>query len=87
MSAVYTHTFSGVKYEVAVLEGSLRGLCSSPHGREPRLVLCCDLESRGGLETAIHEALHASFFAQTEEKVTSTAYDVARFLWRLGYRI
>jgi len=80
-----TATFNGVKYEVDIC-GPLDGLCNSPRGSSSIIRICTDLEKCKGLETAIHESLHACFWAKTEEKVSQTAKDVARFLWRLGFR-
>lgn len=45
-----------------------------------------ELDTAAGLETAVHEALHACNWLKSEAKVTETAHDVAGFLWRLGYR-
>ena len=45
-----------------------------------------DLNKRVGLETAIHEALHACNWSASEEKVTQTARDISRLLWRIGFR-
>lgn len=45
-----------------------------------------DMGTRIGLETLIHESLHACNWKASEENVTQTAHDIARFLWRLGYR-
>ena len=39
------------------------------------------------LDTIIHESLHACFPDATEEDVTTSASDIARLLWQLGYRI
>jgi hypothetical protein len=38
------------------------------------------------LDTTIHEALHATFEKLSEKSVEEGATDIARFLWRLGYR-
>lgn len=46
------------------------------------------LVGRSRLETEIHEAIHASMGPTiSEEAVEHTARDIARLLWRLGYRI
>lgn len=51
------------------------------------LIIERDLTKKVGLETAIHEALHACSWHTSEEKVTRTARDIARFLWNIGYRL
>ena len=83
---VKSATFNKVRYEIDVC-GPIDGCCDYPHGGKPTIRICADLKFRKGLETAIHESLHASCWAKSEEKVTQTAKDVARFLWRLGFRL
>ena len=85
MKPVHTATFNGVKYDVDLC-GPIDGSCDSPLGGKPNIRICTNLETQTGLETAIHESLHASFWAKTDEKVGQTARDIARLLWRLGYR-
>ena len=83
---IRTATFNDVKYDVKLIE-PVDGICDSPTGARPTLTVYADLNSQEGLETVIHESLHACFWAKTEEKVSQTAKDVARFLWRLGFRL
>lgn len=77
-----THTFDGIKYHIIIDE--LDGNCDTD--TKFWIILERDLSKRVGLETAIHEALHACDWRAQEDKVTVTAKDIARFLWRLGYR-
>lgn len=83
MAEVKTHTFNGRKHNIIVQE--LDGFCDT-FKLERTMLISCDLDTRVGLETAIHESLHACNWRATESSVTNTAYDIARFLWRLGYR-
>lgn len=78
-----THTFNGIKYHLIFEE--LDGNCDTD--AKYWLIVERDLSKRIGLETAIHEALHACNWSKSEESVTITARDLARFLWNLGYRI
>jgi hypothetical protein len=78
-----THTFNGVKYQL-ILE-KLDGLCVTECS--DYLVVERDLKTRVGLETMIHEALHACAWSASEKKIDQTARDTARLLWRLGYRL
>lgn len=39
------------------------------------------------MDTIIHEALHCIRPELDEQAVADTATDIARLLWRLGYRI
>lgn len=82
MAVVKTHTFNNVKYHIIIDE--LDGNCDTDN--KHWLIIERDLTTKAGLETAIHEALHACSWMSKEEKVDRTAKDIARFLWRLGYR-
>lgn len=77
-----TATFDGKRYKVIVDE--LDGNCDTDDNYW--IIIERDLKTKIGLETTIHEALHACSWKTTEEKVDRTARDVARFLWNLGYR-
>ena len=79
-----THTFCGRKYIIDI--GSFDGLCNT-HKPEHEIHILRDLKTKAGLETAIHESLHACQWPASEERTEQTAYDIARFLWRLGYRL
>jgi len=90
MGPVKTNSFNGVKYDIKVYDPNkekIDGLCDSPIGNSRTLRIFADMNTRRGLETCIHEALHACFWAKTEDKVEQTARDIARLLWRLNYRI
>lgn len=39
------------------------------------------------LDTELHEALHAAYPMLDEEAVKQGATDIARLLWRIGYRL
>jgi len=83
---IKTHTFAGVSYDVDV-EGPFDGVCEFPRsGKRPALRVSIDINTRKGLETLLHECLHAEVWAKTEEVVDRASYDIARLLWRLGFR-
>ena len=82
MSEVKTHTFNGKKYHIMLCD--LDGNTDTDY--KLWLIVERDLKKKIGLETTIHEALHACCWRSTEQKVENTARDIARFLWRLGYR-
>jgi len=83
---IKTHTFAGVSYDVDV-EGPFDGVCEFPRSnRRPALRVSIDINTRKGLETLLHECLHAEVWAKTEEVVDRASYDIARLLWRLGFR-
>ena len=78
-----THTFNGKKYHL-MLE-KLDGMCDTDD--KYWLVVGRNLKTRVGLETLIHEMLHACDWSASEEKVGRVAKDMTRLLWNLGYRI
>ena len=80
-----THTFRGTKYDINIV-GEIDGITDDPRSTRPSVVLCAKMNTRVGLEAAIHEGLHACSYVTKEEVVTQTAKDIARFLWRLGFR-
>ena len=82
MEKVKTATFNGRVYHIIL--GELDG--NADTDSKYWLIAERDLDTKVGLETVIHEALHACNWHASEEKVDVTARDVARFLWRLGYR-
>lgn len=79
---IKTATFDGVPYHI--LLDKLDGMADTHSGYW--LVIERDLDQKIGLETIIHECLHACNWCVGEEKIEITARDIARFLWRLGYR-
>lgn len=87
MKPVKTHTFNGTKYEIEIDDTILHGQCEGTRiTKNPRLSIYTGLKGVKALETCIHEALHACCFAKSEKIVDRTARDIARFLWRVGYR-
>lgn len=86
MRKVKTHSFAGVSYDVDV-EGPFDGICEfSRSTKRPALRVAVDIDTQKGLEVLLHEALHACNWSVTEEVVDRTSYDIARLLWRLGFR-
>jgi len=79
---IKTHTFNNKRYKI-ILDDLDGNRDTDDH---LWLIIERDLSKRVGLETAIHEALHACRWAAKEDEVTVTAKDIARFLWRLGFR-
>ena len=54
------------------------------HGRS--IIVRKSLRGERQLEVLIHELLHGCHWDLDEQAVTETAEDLARVLWRLGYR-
>jgi len=80
----FTHTFCRKKYRVSIEQ--LDGVTDQQNDGQRWLFVLRKLNTRAGLETAIHEALHACDWSASERKVTGAGKDIARLLWRLGYR-
>ena len=72
-----------------ILIEKLDGFCFKSGWSCSKPSLVVPIEPDGSLkflETVVHEAIHCCFPMYSEEKVTQAARDIARLLWRLGYR-
>jgi len=85
MAKVRTHRFNGVKYRLD-FSGSIDGVCDNPLGEPPTIFILADINTKNGLETVLHESLHAENWSISEEKVDRIAREIADLLWRLGFR-
>lgn len=63
-----------------------RGQCHGPHIKNKKIRIRERLRPKTTLEILIHEMLHAADWDKDEEWITEVAEDIARVLWRLGYR-
>ena len=82
-------TLRGKRYTVefpARVPGGVHGLCDSPKLKGRKILIKRSLIGQRRLEVIIHEALHACMWDIDEEAVDETAHDIARLLWRVGYR-
>ena len=92
-----THTFSTGKFDIRFEQ--INGLCCypEPDDLEQSITISPNLKGRKRLDVIIHESLHAEFptlrkrlfskkGADEEEWVNDAATNIAKFLWRLGYR-
>jgi len=73
------------------LRGTAAGWTFGPAAKKPkqrgRVLIDTRLKGRARLETEVHEALHACFPQICEETITESGRDIARILYRLGYRL
>ena len=79
----------GGKYWTLRFSGNLKdyGSMVDPGNAEGRLIRIGAWQGeQDTLDTVIHEALHCSRPELDEQAVDSTARDISRLLWRLGYR-
>ena len=65
------------------------GQCDAPTDKRKRIKLAPRLKKdpRRLMEVVIHELLHACDWSKAEEWVEPTAEDIARVLWKIGYRL
>jgi len=84
---VRTHTFKNGKYTIEHLDSKLDGLTELPEDSDTLYMMIQDGGNLNALHTAIHEAMHAEGlpkrYLDGERDLTA---EVARFLWRLGWR-
>lgn len=62
------------------------GDCDDPRTKGKTLRIHKGLSEKDTLETVIHEALHAADWHKDEPWVDHVSRDIARILWRLGWR-
>ena len=83
-----TYTFNGKKYRIDV--EPYHSACEQPKRPKRYIPEICFPDgidnTLATLYKLIHEALHAENWEMSEEKVTRVSREVARFLWRFGYR-
>ena len=65
------------------------GECDPPTKKKKQIRLHSRLkrDPRRLLEVIIHECLHAADWSKAEEWVEPTAEDIARALWKAGFRL
>lgn len=85
MSKVRTHTFNGTSYEILICPDGIDGV-SDIKEQSRTLIVNGDLDSRKGLITLIHEAMHCGNWDKREETVDRSSEEIGGLLWRLGYR-
>lgn len=62
------------------------GYCERPDTRRKKIVVNSKLKDEALLAVEIHEMLHAADWYRDEEWVEAVGSDIAKVLWRLGYR-
>jgi hypothetical protein len=63
------------------------GSCDAPTEKNKTIKVHSSLRNRDRLEAILHECRHACDWSRDEEFVHEEAEDMARLLWRLGYRM
>jgi len=65
---------------------AVNGDCDSPDTRNKTIRIAQQLRGEERLAVLIHEMLHATNWNLDETWVEKASTDIARALWRLGYR-
>ncbi len=63
------------------------GECDPPHVFDKAIMIGPKLSEPELLETAVHEAMHATCWFADEEVINQAAMDIALFLSRIGFRL
>ena len=81
-------TFLGKRWNLRFVPnlGKNLGLCDAPDVKGKSILIQGGIKGEKLLDTLIHEALHACQWHLREETVDEAASDLARMLWKLGYR-
>lgn len=88
MNDEITVTVRGKRWKLMFipLRGDADGTCDPPDATGKAIRINSSLNDERRLEVIIHELLHAGHWYISEEAVEETARDIARALWRIGYR-
>jgi hypothetical protein len=79
-----THTFRNKPYAVEVVQ-RIDGVCDTDEDG-PDVIMILDNKGLRGLDSALHEGLHALGIPTEYIHAENGTWDLARFLWRLGWR-
>lgn len=84
---IKTVTMRGRKWKITpIAQNGDLGACQAPNIPDKEMDIPIDGDTRDELRVIIHECLHACLWDLDEEAVDETSTDIARLLWRLGWR-
>ena len=84
---IKSHTFIGKRWWFDELpKGQASGMCESPEATHRIMDIPLEGKTLNDCATVIHESLHACYWWMDEEFIDQAADDIARLLWRLGWR-
>ena len=66
--------------------GKAVGWCDPPTAKNKAIRIAENQSEFEQLDTLIHEMMHAADWHKKEEWISQVGTDIARALWRLGYR-
>lgn len=82
-----TITLLGRRWRLRRVRGSKDfGACDPPEAPRKEIRVRASLRGMAELDTLLHELLHACNWTLDEDHVDRSASDIAKTLWRLGYR-
>lgn len=76
-----------LKKQVRNKKETIAGVTTSPYRKGRFIALDEQLEGINQLRVIIDESIHACDFSIANPKVAKMSADIAKFLWRIGYRI
>ena len=83
---IKSHSFRGKRWKLVDAGSGNGGICQGPHIKRREMLVPMTGNSQHDLDTVLHEGLHACFWDIDEEGIHESAADLARLLWRLGWR-
>lgn len=89
---IKSHTFRGKRWKIVwrkpprTTKGDSDADCERPDSTDKTIRINSKAAGLRELELELHEAAHASFWDWDEEAVEEAARDIAKFLWRIGWR-
>lgn len=86
---IQSHVFREKKFSLhwQKPDSKSHGQCDHRDSVGKRMFIAPNLSELELLETALHEPLHACYPDLDEDSVDVGAADMARFLWRMGFRL
>jgi len=81
-------TVRGKRWEMVFekVTGDAVGFCEHPDKKNKRIVIHHKLSGPETLRVITHEIMHAAYWDLDEEAIDTATTDLARILWKLGYR-
>ena len=87
MSSIKVHLFRGKKYFIKWIDKKkFGGKCDPPDKKKKKTSFGIYLKGENELRIFLHEPLHSVLWDLDEKAVNEISLDLARWLWRLGYR-
>ncbi len=88
LRTIKAHRFRNNRYNIEVknLKDHF-GRCDAPDTKQKKILINPNQSGEKLLATLLDEAIHACMFDIDNDVVDEISDDIARFLWRAGYRL